>query len=159
QVGVGTFERELEFLRMIEVGDFPHVAVVAVRARRPQATGVLVIRLVAPDAILRDRVLQIAAAMTVAAADSGVLAIERESRLPRVIKLLRAPVSRVVTVGALGALAALVNVIRHVAANALLRRPFIMLACMAGGTGNLTMLVREREIRLLVIERIFLPRL
>src|SRR3569833_3338003 len=63
------------------------------------------------------------------------------------------------TVGTLRPLTALMNVIGHVAANALLRRSLVALACVAGGTGHLPMLICEREARLLMIERIFLPRL
>ena len=157
QLLVGARERELEFLRVIEAGDFPHVAVVAIRARRSQATGMLVIRLVAADAILRDWILQISATVAIAAADSSVLAIEGKSSLPRVIELLRAPVGRVVAVGALRSLTALMHVIGHVAADALLRRSFVMLACVAGGAGNLAVLVGEREGRSLVVERVLLP--
>src|SRR3569833_3332626 len=63
------------------------------------------------------------------------------------------------TVGTLRPLTALMNVIGHVAANALLRRSLVALACVAGGTGHLPMLICEREARLLMIECIFLPRL
>lgn len=138
---VGALERELEFLGVIKASNRPHVAVVAVRACGSQTTGVLVIRLVATDAILRNRILQIAATVTISAADSSVLAIEGKSGLARVIEPLRAPVSRVVAVGTLGSLTAFVNVIRHVAADALLRRSLVMLAGMAGRARNVTMLV------------------
>lgn len=62
-------------------------------------------------------------------------------------------------VGALGSLAPLVNIIGHVAADALLRRTLVVLAGMAGGAGDFAMLVGEWEGRLLVVKRVFLPRL
>src|SRR5882757_4910227 len=62
-------------------------------------------------------------------------------------------------VGALRALAALVNVIRQMATYALLRGAFVPLACVAGSAGDFAMLVGEREGGLLVIEVILLPHL
>lgn len=159
QVGVRAFERKLEALQMVEMGYPPGIAVVAVRAGGTQPAGVLVIRFVAADAILGYRVLQVAAAMTVATADTGMPAFEGKARLARVVEFLRGPVSRRMTVGALGTLAALVNVIRQMAPDALLWRAFVMLTGVAGGARDFAMLVGEREGGLLVVEPRLLPHL
>src|SRR3569832_1983735 len=58
---------------------------------------------------------------------------------------------------ALRSLAALVNVIRRMAGNALLGRSLVTLACVARGAGNFAMLVGQLEVGLLVIKGIFLP--
>src|SRR5579871_4918035 len=112
EIRVSAFQREFEALQMVEIRDAPDVIVMAIRARGPEATGVLVIRLVTSDAILRYRVLQVPAAMTIATTDLSVAAEQGESCLTRVIELLRTPTSRRMTVGALGTLTAFVHVVR-----------------------------------------------
>jgi len=67
---------------------------------------------VAAGAILRYRVLQISAAVTISAADTGVAPLQREPGLARMVELLRGPISRGVAIGALGSLAAFVHVVR-----------------------------------------------
>ncbi len=61
------------------------------------------------------------------------------------------------TVGALGSLAALVDVIRQMTPHALFRGALVVLAGMAGGAGHFPVLVGERERGLFVIEVVLLP--
>src|SRR3954469_11364721 len=60
-------------------------------------------------------------------------------------------------VGALRSLAALVNIIRRVAGNALPGRSLVPLARVARGAGDFAVLVGQLESGLLVIEGVFLP--
>src|SRR5262249_26523474 len=69
QLLVGAVEWEFEPLEMVEGRHFPDVVAVAVPAGGSQPAGVLVIRLVASGAILRNRLLQVAAAVAVATPD------------------------------------------------------------------------------------------
>lgn len=156
--GVGSQQREFESLQMVKARDSPDIAVVAVRALRPQPAHMFVIRLVATDAILRDRVLQIAAAVAVATADPCVFAIQGETGLAGMVKPLGGPVRRRMTVGTLRTLAALVHIIGHVAAHTLLRCALVVLARMARSARNFAMLVGKRESGPFVIERVLLPR-
>lgn len=156
-VCVSAFERELESAGVIEARNLPPITVMTVRTRRSHATGMRVVRLVATNAIFRYRGLQIAATVAVVAADSGVFAIKGKSGLPRMVEPLRGPVRRGMAMSTLRSLAALVNVIGHVAADALLRRPLVVLACMAGIARDLTMRVRQRKVCHLVVEAAFLP--
>src|SRR5262249_29618058 len=89
--GVRALEGKLEARQMIERTDFPHIVAMAVGAIRPQAAGVAVVAFVAAGAVLGNRLLQIAAAMAVAAADACVPSQQRKARFTRMVELLRYP--------------------------------------------------------------------
>jgi hypothetical protein len=154
---VGPYEWEELFV--VVRGDSPQIVAVALAARRAQPTGVTVVRLVAAGAIFWDWVVEVAAAMAVGAADVRVTAEEREARLACVVELTSAPVGSRVTIPAVLALAALVNIVGCMTTDAFLGRAFIALAGVTGRAGGLGMLVGERKRRLVVIEVSLLPRL
>ena len=70
--GVCTFEREK---RIVSVsGNLPQIVAMALAAGRAQPARVPIIGLVATGAVFWDRVLEVAAAMAIGAADMGVSA-------------------------------------------------------------------------------------
>ncbi len=152
ELRVRSFQRKVEPGCVIEARCFPGVVAVAVGALGPEPPHVPIVGFVAAVAVLRDGILEVAGAMAFLAADACVTSEQGEAGLPRVIELLRRPVSRRVAVAALRPLAAPVDIVRHVAADARLRRALVALTRMAGCAGGLTMLVREGELRLVVVE-------
>ena len=117
EFGVGTLERKI--LLVIVGRDPPDFSGVAVTAHRTEAASMTIVRLVTAGAGARNGVVDIAAAMTVGATDMGVATEEREAGFTAMFELLRAPVRRGVTCAAIVALAALVDIIGHVTADAL----------------------------------------
>src|SRR5262249_51690214 len=107
---------------------------------------------VAAGAVLGNRLLQIAAAMAVAAADACVPSQQRKARFTRMVELLRYPVGGRVAVGAVVFLTSLVHVIGHIAAGTFVRSSLVAVRGMAGGAGELTMLVGQWKSGLVVIE-------
>ena len=85
-------ECELEFDQVIEVGDLPGVIAMTIGTSGSQPACVLVVRLMAPGAIFRYRVLQVPAAMAVTTADARMPAEQGKPCLARVIELLGSPV-------------------------------------------------------------------
>ena len=155
EFGVRTYEREV--LLVVVGRDPPQLGGMAVAAHLTEAAGMAVICFVTAGAAARNRVVDVAAAMTVGTADMGVATQEREAGFPTVLELLRAPVRRGVTAPAIVALTALVNVVRHVAADAFLRNALVALGGMAGGTGRGLVFVGEREGGLVMIEARLVP--
>lgn len=88
ELRVRALEGKFEARQMVEVRDFPDIIAVTVAARRAQATDVFVIGLMATGAILRDRIVQIAAAMAVAAADPGVAPEQGKAGFPSMVEFL-----------------------------------------------------------------------
>ena len=150
---------EWEELFVVVRGDSPQIVAVAVAARRAQPTGVTVVRLVAAGAVFWDRVVEIAAAMTVGAADVRVMAEQREARLACVVELTSAPVGSRVAIFAVLALATLVNIVGCMTTDAFLGGAFVALAGVTGRASGLGVLVGERKRRPVVIEVSLLPRL
>ena len=79
---------------MLEIENRPVIVAMTVRAGRSQAAGMLIVRAVTANAIFRYRLLQIAAAVTVAATDVSMMSEEREAGFALVIKFLRGPAGR-----------------------------------------------------------------
>ena len=152
ELRVGSFKRKVESGGVIEARYLPQVVSVAVGAGGSEPSYVPVVGLVTAVAVLRDGILEVAGAMALLTADMCVAPEQGEAGLPRVIELLRGPVGCRMAVGALGPLAAPVNVIGHMAGDALLGRPFVALTGMAGGAGHLAVFVSEGEFRFVVIE-------
>jgi len=73
-VGVCAFEGEFETGEVIESRDAPDIVAMTVGTGGPHPACMLIVRLVTPGAILRYRILQVPAAMAVAAADACVAA-------------------------------------------------------------------------------------
>lgn len=145
ELAVRIIEPESEAPGVIELRHLPGIVSVAVGTLRSEPPGVAVVRPVASGAILGNRLLRIAAPMAIPTANPGVLAEEGKAGFARVVESLRSPVGRGMTACALRSLAALVNVIGHVTAGALLRCAFVLLPGMAGGTRDLRVPVRQRE--------------
>lgn len=131
--------------RVLERGGTPDLVPVTALAGRTHPAEMAVVGLVAAAAGLRNRVVHVAAAVTVGAAQVRVAAEERETGLTVVIELLRAPLGRGVTAAAIGALAAFVRIIRCMTADAGLGNSLVAFAGMAGGTGGFRMFVGQRE--------------
>jgi hypothetical protein len=112
QLRVSAFESKLEADEMVELSYAPHIVAVAVGARRSEASRMPVVRLVAARAITGYRILQIAAAVTIATANLAMAPEQRETRFPGVIELLRRPIRGGVAVSALRSLASPVNIVR-----------------------------------------------
>src|ERR1700739_4267947 len=105
----------------------------------------------AAEAVLRDLVLHVAGAMAVGAGDTIVHAFEREPGLLLVIELGGLPVLGHVAFAALQATLAVMDIVRLVAGDAVLRCVFVAVAEMAGGAGRLGVLVAQREGGLVVV--------
>jgi len=114
-------------------------------AGRAHPAEMAIVGLVAAVAGLRNRVVHIAAAMTIGAAQVGVTAEQRESGLAVVIELLRAPLGCGVTAAAISTLTAFVRIIRRMAADTGLGGCLVALTGMAAGTGDFGMFVGQRE--------------
>lgn len=149
---VASFERPLGVSRVIEGGRQPLLLAVAVLAGASEAAGVSVYALVAAFARFGQRILQSATSMAVRAVEARVNAFKGEAGLPQMIELRRLPGSGGVAVAALGAAFSAVNVIRRMAGDALLGRALVTVAEMTGETGDILVLVPQREGSLVVIE-------
>src|SRR6202008_2508246 len=104
------------------------------------------------EAVLRDLVLHDAGAVAVVAGDAAVYPEQREATaLLLVIELLRLPRLRRVAFLALGAALAVVHVVGLVAGDAILRCVLVAVAEVAGGAGDLRMLVTQRKGGLVVV--------
>ena len=156
EFGVSALEREIG--SVIVRRHPPRFGGMAVTAHLAQTAGVAIIRLVAAGAVAWNRFVDIAAAMTVGAADVGMATEECEPGLPTVLELLRAPVCRGVTAATVAALTTLVDVIRHVTADAFLGNALVMLGGMASGAGRGLVFVGEGEGGLVMIKVRLLPR-
>lgn len=117
ELGVGTLEWKV--LLVIVGRDPPRLGGMAVAASRTHAAGMTIIRFVTTGAGAWDGIVDVAAAMAVGAADVGMAAEKREAGFTAVLEFLRAPVRRGVTVAAILSLAALVDVVGQVTADAL----------------------------------------
>jgi len=152
---VRAFEREERLV--IVSGDPPEVVAMTLAAGGAQPARVAIIRLVATGAVFRDRVVEIAGAVTVGAADVGVSAEQGEARLPGVLKLSRAPVRGRMAVAALLALASFVDVVRGMTGDTFFGGAFIALTRVTGGAGGLNVLVGQWKRCFVVIEVRLLP--
>jgi hypothetical protein len=108
--------------------------------------------------VLGQRVLEVAAAVTVSAADVYVCAFQSEPCLATMVKLRRLPAGYRVTVCAFLAAAAVVHIVRSVARGTLPRRAAVMLTYVAGAAGNFAMLIAQWKVCLLVVKGCPLPR-
>ena len=154
---VPALQRPLRVLRVIEAGGLPALVVVAVVAALAQAAGMRILPPVAAIAVFRNRVVEAPAAVTIRAVDAVVSSLEREACLFGVVELRGLPARRRMTVRALRAALAAVNVVRRVTGNALTRRAVVAIAEVAREAGGLAMLVPQREVRVVVIERDVAP--
>lgn len=153
QLRVSALEHEVEALRVIESAHLPDIISMAVGASRPEPARVPVIGSMAALTVPGNRVVQVSGAVAVRASDVRMTAQQREICLARVVEALRGPRCGAMAIAALSPLAALVNVIRGMARHALLRRPPVVLACMARRAGELAMPVGEGVRGVVVIER------
>jgi len=90
--GVRPLEREFEACQVVEIGHPPELIAVTVTTGRSESADMLIVRFVAARAILGYGILEIAAAVTIATADPGVLAQKRKPGLAGMIEFLGCPV-------------------------------------------------------------------
>ena len=153
--GVRIFEWEKRLV--IVGGDLPDVVAMTVAAGGAQPARVTIVRLVAAGTVFRDRVFEVAAAMTVGAADVSVSAEQGEAGLAGVLKLPGAPVGGRMAVAALFSLGSLVDVVWRMTGDAFFGRALVALPGMTGGAGGLRVLVGQWERCFVVIEVRLLP--
>src|SRR5262249_22257083 len=106
----------------------------------------------AAEALARQLVLEVAAAMTILTIDARVNSLQGEPRLLLVIELRGLPTGRRVTGAALRAPFRVVHVIRRMAGDALSGCALVPIAEVTGVAGNVAVLVVKRECRFVVIE-------
>ena len=92
ELGVRACQGKLEAYEMVELGDPPEITAMTVPTGWPQSADMLVVRLMASGAILRYRIVQIPAAMTITTPDPRMFALQGESGLARVVEFLGYPV-------------------------------------------------------------------
>lgn len=85
-LGVEAGKLPMAVARVIELHRFPFLRSVAMVALRCESSRMRVLALMAAGAILRQLVMQVAAAMAVLAFELGMRAFERESRLPGMVE-------------------------------------------------------------------------
>jgi hypothetical protein len=127
-------------------------------AVRAETAGVAIIRTMAAAALTRNRILQLSAAMTIRALESVMSSDKRKSRFPRVIELCGGPARRRVAVLALSAAGAAMNVIGRMTGRTLLWSALVVTAYVAGRARNITVLLPQGIVSLVVIESHSAPR-
>ena len=150
-------QREFE-APMIEYAHAPRLVAMTASAIGAEAPGVAIVAAVTPRAVLWQGVLEVAAAMTVGAGNVCVRAFESEPGLASMVKLRRLPAGHRVTVCAFLAATAVVHIVRRVALGTLFRRAAIVLTHVAGTAGNVTVLIAQGELGLLMVKGGALPR-
>ncbi len=138
-------------LRVVEAGGLPLVIAVTMLALRSEAAGMGVLPLVAAEAVLRNLLLQVAAAMAVLTVEIRMGAFEGEARLLLMIELCSLPAGRRMAASALAAALASMHVIRRVAGDAVLGSALVAIPEVAALAGDVLVLVVEREGRLVMI--------
>ena len=147
-----SLERPVAVARVIEAsGRLPLVVAVTLAAFLAHPSGVRVLALVAAEAVLRNLVLQVAAAVAVVAGDAAVYPVQRKARFLLVIELLRLPRLGRMAFLALDAALAVVDVVGLVAGDAFLRCVLVAVAEVAGRARDLRVLVAQREGGLVVV--------
>jgi hypothetical protein len=137
---------------VIEARGLPLVISVAPAALGAQASGVRVLPLVAPEAVLGNLVLQVAAAVAILTIDPGVHALERKTGLFVVIEFRGLPAGGGMAVGAFRAPVAPVDIIRGVAGDAFFGGALVPVAEMTAHARHLEVFVTQRVGGLVVIE-------